>query len=435
LYYTTSTLGVRFVTEETLDTTSERYTKWVDTLTKFEKALSDTSSDDYLQYIDVDTFVDMYIVNELFQTVDFGYSSVKFYITYDESGAPTIHAGPLWDFDLSSGNSSFADVRTYNTMRCQNVNTWFGYLMKNTTFKNKVIEKFKRYQPVIQNIYKSNQLGDSQINKNVALMQQSRIRNYSSASEGGAGWSETVADSAEYSVYPYSYSTVSPYSSYTYDQHVEYLETWLENRNKYLCEAWNIDYDDAGSKAMEYISDDLAITGYQISTSYEGTDGSMGFRTVYQTEPKVEGQTPTEVGIVYGLVYGDNPITKSDVLYGSDNEYVASYSATENGIINEVMGDSKTANYYARTMEVSDQLSTDSLTVQYYIRAYAILPDGTVEYSNVKSYTVFKVADYVYQNNLVSRESSFNYIYSKILARVDSGYVQKDFDWGNTIVK
>ena len=36
-------------------------------------------SDDALKYIDTDSFVDMYIVNELFKIVDFGYSSVKFY--------------------------------------------------------------------------------------------------------------------------------------------------------------------------------------------------------------------------------------------------------------------------------------------------------------------------------------------------------------------
>mgnify|MGYP006954143644 CR=1 FL=1 len=33
-----------------------------------------------------DSSVDMYIVNELFKTVDFGYSSVKFYTKKDSSG-------------------------------------------------------------------------------------------------------------------------------------------------------------------------------------------------------------------------------------------------------------------------------------------------------------------------------------------------------------
>lgn len=245
LYYRGPKTNVRFVTEDTVDTSSTRYQKWVSTLTTFETALVNTSSDDVFHYMDVDSFVSMYVVNELFQTVDFGYSSVKFYITYDAtSGAPTIHAGPLWDFDLSSGNSSFAENRTYDTFRGQNVNAWFGYLMKNETFKSKVIEKYKQLQPRIQNIYKDNQLGTNQITKLSTAIEASRIRNYSPKSSGGAGWSESAADGAEYSIYAYSYSTVAPYSTYTYAQHVDYLRTWLQNRNEWICSQWGINPDD-----------------------------------------------------------------------------------------------------------------------------------------------------------------------------------------------
>ena len=254
LYYRAPVTDVRFVTEDTLDTGSTRYTKWVDTLSKFENALIKTSSDEVFSYMDVDSFVSMYIINELFQTVDFGYSSVKFYVTYDASGAPTIHAGPLWDFDLSSGNSSFAENRTYNTFRGQNVNIWFRYLMQNETFKNKVIEKYKQLQPRIQNIYKDNYLGTSQITQISTDIEASRIRNYTSKNEGGAGWSESVADGAEYSIYPYSYSTVEPYNTYTYDQHIEYLETWLQKRNEWICSQWGIN-------PADYEKDPEAVDG------------------------------------------------------------------------------------------------------------------------------------------------------------------------------
>lgn len=433
LYYTTSATGSRFVTEDTTDTTSSRYQNWVNTIEKFDKAVVNTSSDEVFNYIDLDTFVDIYIVNTLFKTVDFGYSSVKFYITYDAEGTPTIHAGPLWDFDLSSGNSSFEENRKYDTMNPLNVNKWFNYLIQNNTFKTKVVNKFTKLQPTIQNIYKANQLGDSQITQNIALLGQSRVRNYTSKDSGGAGWSESTADGAEYSIYRYSYSTVSPYSTYTYDQHIDYLKNWLENRDKWLCTQWNIDYEEAGS-ADYTISSDLDITGYQISTSYGGVDGNIGFRAIYQAEPTVEGEIPTELGIIYGLVYGDSPITKDDVVYGSTSEYIESYAATDQGKLSVVMGTSQTANYYARTMEFSDSLSSDAYTAQYYIRAYAKLSDDTIVYSDVKTYTVYKVADYIYQNNLASTKSAYDYIYNKILTKVDSSYKEGDFNWGNTIV-
>ncbi len=431
LYYNAPVTGVRFVTEDTLDKNSSRYQKWVSTLTTFENALINTTSDEVLQYIDVDSFVSMYIVNELFQTVDFAYSSVKFYITYDVNGAPTIHAGPLWDFDLSSGNSIEQEYRTYNTFKGQEKNKWFNYLMKNETFKNKVIERYKEVQPRIQNIYRDNQLGKSQIQKNIELMGESRVRNYTSTNQGGAGWSESVADTYEQTGWQYSYSTLSPYNTYTYEQHIEYLTTWMQNRNEWLCSQWGINVDDY----EELISKDIDITGYQLSTAYNGIDGNMGFRTIYQAEPVVEGKEVQELGIIYGLVYGDHPINKQDVVYGSESEFVKSYVTTEAGKIGTVMGTSDTAEYFARTMECSDALSKEAYTAEYYIRVYAKLNDGSIVYSNVKAYTVYKVADYIYQKNLTPRKSAYDYIYNKILKKVDSTYKEGDFNWNSTIVK
>lgn len=438
-YYTTG-LGVRFVTAdpEGLDPSTDRYSKWVSTLATFENALTNTSSDEVLSYINVDSFVDMYIVNELFNTVDFGYSSVKFYIKNDAQGNPIIYGGPLWDFDLSSGNSSVAEARQYDKFRGQEINLWFNYLMKNQTFKDKVIAKFKEMQPTIQNIYKDNKLGKNQIDQIQEAIYNSRVRNYTAVSEGGAGWSETVVDSAENKYYPYSYGTVSPYNTYTYDQHIEYLRTWLQNKNEWMCTQWGIDYTAVDETIT--ISEDIDITGYQMTASLNNIDGSMGFRVVYQAEPTIEDQEYTEIGLVYGLVYGDNPISESDVVYDSDSEYVQSYAATDEGKISVVMGDSATASYYVRTMScgVADQpdnITTAAYTTKYYVRAYAKLSDGSIVYSDASSYTVYDIADYIYQNHLVSNYRTYEHLYTKILKYVNSDYVEGDFNWDSIIVQ
>ena len=432
LYYRAPVTNVRFVTEDTLDTGSTRYTKWVDTLSKFENALIKTSSDEVLSYMDVDSYVSMYIINELFQTVDFGYSSVKFYVTYDASGAPTIHAGPLWDFDLSSGNSSFAENRTYNTFRGQNVNIWFRYLMQNETFKNKVIEKYKQLQPRIQNIYKDNYLGTSQITQISTDIEASRIRNYTSKNEGGAGWSESVADGAEYSIYPYSYSTVAPYNTYTYDQHIEYLETWLQNRNEWICSQWGINPADYEKDPDEIVvSQDIQLVGYQISTSYEGIRVSAG------VEPVINGQEVKNWGFVYGLEsYSDTNtgITDEDMYVGADNEYIMSYQSTSLGTLDVVLGDSETATYYVRTMKFGGETET-AFTANYKVRAYAVLADGSYVYSDISDYSIARVADNLYQNKLMNTLDAHNYLYEKILSKVYSGYEEVDFNWSNTIVK
>ncbi len=455
-YYRATRSNLRFVTEDLEDEVLELYdqgytnqnavaaalsnnakfTAFKNTLNSFETALYNTESTDYTQYIDVDSFVDMYIINELFQTVDFGYSSVKFYITYNEAGEPTIHAGPLWDFDLSSGNTSNAVARSYNTLRCQNENEWFKQLFKHTDFVTKVKEKYQAMQGYIQNLYEDNTLGTNEIDANTAAIEASRIRNYTSAANNGAGWSETVADGAEYAhypSYPYSYSTLSPYNTYTYSQHVEYLRTWIKNRNEFLVDTWDLTLDyNTGDEVV--VSDDLAITGYQMSSNFGGESGQIGQRTVYQVEPKVEGQDTVEVGLVFGLnVNGD--LDSDSLVVGSEDQYVRSYAATAAGLLPQKMGQSSTAKYYALTMVSSTDVSVSMYTSEFVVRAYAKLADGTYAYSTVKKYTVYKVADYLYSNGLISTLSMHNYIYDKVLKYVNSEYAPKDFDWSNTIVK
>lgn len=185
------------------------------------------------------------------------------------------------------------------------------------------------------------------------------------------------------------------------------------------------------------ISEDLDISGFQISSSLNDIEGNMGFRTVYQIEDTVEGQAVQEVGLVYGLEYGDTPITASDVVYGSDSEYVASYASTEAGKIDVVMGNSETANYYVRTMSCGKDgnISTAAYTSKYYVRVYAKLADGSIVYSNECSYTIFTIADDLYQSDMISKKSTFDYVYTKILRYVDSTYAERDFNWSGTVIK
>lgn len=58
----------------------------------------------YQQYIDVDSFIDWYIVNELFKNVDSRFGT-SVYLYKEMNGK--IHFGPLWDFDLGAGNLDY----------------------------------------------------------------------------------------------------------------------------------------------------------------------------------------------------------------------------------------------------------------------------------------------------------------------------------------
>ncbi len=54
----------------------------------------------YLDYIDLDSWVQLYLIEEIFEDVDCGLSSIYFYVMDGK-----LYAGPLWDFDLTMGGS------------------------------------------------------------------------------------------------------------------------------------------------------------------------------------------------------------------------------------------------------------------------------------------------------------------------------------------
>ena len=54
----------------------------------------------YLDYIDLDSWVQLYLIEEIFEDVDCGLSSIYFYVMDGK-----LVAGPLWDFDLTMGAS------------------------------------------------------------------------------------------------------------------------------------------------------------------------------------------------------------------------------------------------------------------------------------------------------------------------------------------
>lgn len=77
---------------------------------KFEKALlSDDFADPdqgYAKYIDVDSFVDFFIMNELTKNVD-GYRLSSFFYKQKDSQGGKLFAGPIWDFNLGFGNANY----------------------------------------------------------------------------------------------------------------------------------------------------------------------------------------------------------------------------------------------------------------------------------------------------------------------------------------
>nr|WP_308440929.1 CotH kinase family protein [Micromonospora lutea] len=93
----------------------------------------------YRAYIDVGSFIDQLIINELSREMDSYIRSAYFYKDRDTK----IFAGPLWDYDLSFGvGGFFQNDQTagwqYQQIRQPLANDWYTQLMRDPAFVNEV---------------------------------------------------------------------------------------------------------------------------------------------------------------------------------------------------------------------------------------------------------------------------------------------------------
>lgn len=174
---------------------------------------------DYSSWIDVSTFVDWFIVNELFKNVDSGYSSVFYY--KDKGGL--LKMGPVWDFDLSSQNAGYLpeDQRSpegwYTSLQYKNV--WFYYLMQYDSFRQALKDRWNelydnQIQDMLQSIYP---VSDS--------IAKSRYQNFEKWQVIGV-WYDW-------------FTSPEVYNANTYEAQVKLLYDFLSQRAEWMNEAIN----------------------------------------------------------------------------------------------------------------------------------------------------------------------------------------------------
>ena len=252
-HFTTSVLGQTFdvndpekgddLTDEQVNDKIQRAKTF---LNQFENVLRYNVNDlnAISEYIDVDSFVDFYVVNELFKNVDFNFSSTRFYIKDNK-----IYAGPMWDLDLSSGNCKSSFYTNYYVngdstkgFYCRNL-PWYSNLFNNTDFSNKVKKRFYDLQYKIQSLYRTDSTEVNSIDYLKNRFGASFERNYKSKSQLGAGWPIRFEDG-------YSFAAESNWQ--TWEDPIEFLRNWLNRRNTWMCEQWNIDMNQAYADSKEW---------------------------------------------------------------------------------------------------------------------------------------------------------------------------------------
>ncbi|MBR3646341.1 MAG: hypothetical protein IKN54_07965, partial [Lachnospiraceae bacterium] len=165
----------------------------------------------------------------------------------------------------------------------------------------------------------------------------------------------------------------------------------------------------------------LNVAGFQISNKNEGV------RTVYTVSNKMGNWDVVESGIVYGL---EGKVPDEQLFVGSSNPYVKPFaSSMEHGLLSTtVEGDSSSCKSYAMTMTFGSK-TMKALTAEYKIRLYAKLSNGAYVYSDeICRYSVYRVADKIYQSRNMVNKVGHDYLYNEILKKVNSSYEEVEYD-------
>lgn len=206
-----------------LTTQQSRYIQnW---MTTFDQMLSSGDFADeqtgYRQYIDVQSFADMMILNEFNKDVDAYRLSNYFYKQKDNNGGKLV-AGPPWDYNLTFGNMDYAgDVKeTYNWMYPININPyWYKRLMDDPWFRNLIYCRWDELADSTLNFANLDMMIDTCLNR----LGEAVERNY-------ARWPVLNI---------YVWPNPPELITETYAEQITFLKNWISDRLDWINNRWS----------------------------------------------------------------------------------------------------------------------------------------------------------------------------------------------------
>jgi hypothetical protein len=179
------------------------------------------TSKGYHRFIDEASFADNIIMNEFTKNVD-GYRLSSFFYKDRDSKDGRIHAGPIWDYDLSFGNSK--DLYSYTTdgwyytnityMDNFDIPFWWSKLMTDSNFRNRIGDKWNMIRETTFSDHNITRLIDSTTNS----IKDALDRNFGKWPIFGR-W-----------IYPYPHDRIST----NYDEEIMFLKEWIGQRLKWI---------------------------------------------------------------------------------------------------------------------------------------------------------------------------------------------------------
>jgi len=175
----------------------------------FENALFGANFKDpvngYRKYVDVESVVDWFWINEIAKNVDAKFfSSIFMYLRPGDK----LKMGPIWDFDLGFGNVNYADTEFPEGWWVKE-NPWIDRMFSDPLFVALVKERYAVYRSQEQHLYDN-------MDNYIEYFQKSQIAN-------DAVW-QTIG----------IYVWPNPQVFTTYEGEVSYLKNWIRKRFEWL---------------------------------------------------------------------------------------------------------------------------------------------------------------------------------------------------------
>lgn len=213
--------------------TTEQFNYIKEHITMFEKIMRSEFYRDpfagYYNYIDIDAFVDYYLINEFSKNTDAYRLSAFMYKNRDSENGKLI-MGPVWDYDISFGLADYDDgfnpsgwqaYKHYDGLWSSPF--WTTNLMLDPVFKNKLS---KRWHELKSNILSSVTINNF-IDENTEFLSEARKRNFTR-------WNDLFNPSV------YTWPNKNRFSSY--EEEINYLKQWITQRSAWLNNNLSADY-------------------------------------------------------------------------------------------------------------------------------------------------------------------------------------------------
>ncbi len=248
-------------------------------MTEFEDVLVSNNfadpNDGYSKYINVETFIDHMLLNELSRNVDGYRLSTYMYKTKDKDGKlGQLFMGPVWDYNLAFGNADYCNGSTIEGWAydfnddCPNdfhqVHFWWDRLLEDPIF----VEELKAKWMKLRNGKFSNANVNARIDGFESQLSVPQSRNFERWPVIGI------------------YVWPNDFIGNTYQEEVDYLRDWLMDRMNWMDQAFDIELSVESSFTKDQlqlspnpVQDIIQLEGdlIKIGMSYEvlGIEGKM----------------------------------------------------------------------------------------------------------------------------------------------------------------